>query len=70
MDKSYRAGQELTFTLHLVNFETQNYTICWQYSENGIDFFDIEGEHSLTYTFNVNRTNSNYYYRALVNVEE
>lgn len=68
-DEIVYSGQEITFTLHLVNF-TGNYTITWQYSEDGMNFNDIENEHGETYSFIITRANAHYAYRAIVEVEE
>jgi hypothetical protein len=64
-------GDTVTLVASLVNFKPEDrYTISWQYSENGQDWFDIMGEDERTYTFILDRINCHYYFRVVVNLEE
>lgn len=57
-------GDEITLWFVTEGFDNIDYTIQWEYSENGIDFFAIENAHDITYKFIINEINCNYYWRV------
>ena len=64
-------GDTATLVVTLVNFkEDDHYVIAWQYSEDGINWINIQGEDERTYTFIVDKFNCHYSYRAYVTLDE
>lgn len=64
-------GDTATLVVTLVNFkEDDHYVIAWQYSEDGINWINIQGEDERTYTFIVDKSNCHYSYRACIILDE
>lgn len=60
-------GDTVTFELFLIDYAPGEIVdIEWQYSEDNETWFTIEGEHELTYTCVVDRTNYKYWWRGIV----
>ena len=65
-------GDEITLTAILVNFKPNDImTFQWEYSiEQNADWVLIDDETKQTYTFILDETNRNYWYRVIVEWEE
>ena len=64
-------NEEVTLVAVLMDFlPTDTYTFTWEYSEDGINWIEIEGEHEQMYTFVVDDTNVHYYWRVKVTWED
>ena len=64
-------GDTATLVVTLVNFkEDDHYVITWQYSEDGINWINIQGEDERTYTFTIDKFNCHYSYRACIILDE
>jgi len=61
-------GDEITLTAILMDFP-EDVTIYWEYSNNCVDWFVIEGEHENLYTFILTPDNLGYYWRVRVHYE-
>jgi hypothetical protein len=60
-------GTDIIMTVELVNFKEDDvYTVGWQYSIDGEEYFDIEDAHELTYEYMLDEENITYYWRASV----
>ena len=59
-NKQIKAGTQVTFTAHISGFENTEYTVQWSYSQDGVNFVEIEGADELTYTVSLNRQNISY----------
>lgn len=69
-NKQINAGTPVTFTAHLNGFEGEAYTVQWSYSEDGVNFIDIEGATDLTYTVALSRKNIKYTWHVEVTIIE
>ena len=69
-NKQINAGTPVTFTAHLNGFEGEAYTVQWSYSEDGVNFIDIEGATDLTYTVALSRKNIKYTWHVEVTIVE
>ena len=69
-NKQITAGTPVTFTAHLNGFEGEAYTVQWSYSEDGVNFIDIEGATDLTYTVALSRKNIKYTWHVEVTIVE
>lgn len=59
--------EEVTIIAVLMDFlPTDICTFTWEYSEDGINWIEIEGEHEQMYTFIIDKTNVHYYWRVKV----
>ena len=64
-------NEEVTLVAVLMDFlPTDTYTFTWEYSEDGINWIEIEGEHEQMYTFIIDEINVHYYWRVKVTWEE
>ena len=64
-------GDEMSLVATLVDFQPEDrYTIYWQYSEDELNWINIENEHLQTFTIVIDNTNCNYWWRVLVETEE
>ncbi len=64
-------GTEITMTAVPFGFpEDAVLTYQWQYSENGVDWIDIEGATEKVYTYELTRKNARYTYRVGVETVE
>ena len=64
-------NEEVTLVAILMDFlPTDTYTFTWEYSEDGINWIEIEGEHEQMYTFVIDEINVHYYWRVKVTWEE
>ena len=64
-------NEEVTLVAVLMDFlPTDTYTFTWEYSEDGINWIEIEGEHEQMYTFVIDEINVHYYWRVKVTWEE
>ncbi len=60
-------GTDIIMTVELVNFKEDDvYSVGWQYSTDGEEYFDIEDAHELTYEYMLDEENITYYWRASV----
>ena len=59
-------GTPITMTAQLTGFEDIDYTVQWYYSTDGVNRIEISGANSLSYTYNINYTNVNYYWYVVV----
>lgn len=66
----FQYGETVTLEAFLSGFENVEYTICWEFSENGIDeWTPAEGTNNGTiYEFSLNEQNANWYWRVVVDV--
>jgi len=63
-------GDTAVLVATLVNFKPEDrYTMNWQYSDDGIEWHNIEGEDERTYTFIITKENYHYSYRVVVLLE-
>ena len=69
-NKQITTGTPVTFTAHLNGFEGEAYTVQWSYSEDGVNFIDLEGATDLTYTVILNRQNIKYTWHVEVTIVE
>ena len=69
-NKQINAGTPVTFTAHLNGFEGEAYIVQWSYSEDGVNFIDIEGATDLTYTVALSRKNIKYTWHVEVTIVE
>ena len=60
-------GLEITMTAELIGFEGKTYEPQWQYSTDKVNWHNIEGANSLTYTYTLDETTTQYYWRMIVN---
>ena len=64
-------NEEVTLVAILMDFlPTDIYTFTWEYSEDGINWIEIEGEHEQMYTFIIDEINVHYYWRVKVTWED
>ena len=64
-------NEEVTLVAVLMDFlPTDTYTFTWEYSEDGINWIEIEDEHEQMYTFVIDEINVHYYWRVKVTWEE
>ena len=64
-------NEEVTLVAILMDFlPTDTYTFTWEYSEDGINWIEIEGEHEQMYTFVIDEINVHYYWRVKVTWED
>ena len=70
--KKYIAfGTEITLEAELENFtNTDIYTIQWQYSKDGVEYFDAQNADALSYTYIYSLENYNYLWRIAVTIED
>lgn len=61
------AGTMITMTAELVGFENVDYTLQWQYSVDGKEWFNEPGANGATFTFELNETTVQYYWRVVAN---
>ena len=60
-------GVDITLTVEMINFnEDDHYTVRWQYSADGEEFFDIPDANELEYTYITDKENGNYIWKAIV----
>ena len=60
-------GVDITLTVEMINFnEDDHYTVRWQYSTDGEEFFDIPDANELEYTYITDKENGNYIWKAIV----
>ena len=57
-------GDEITLWFETEGFDDIYYTIQWEYSKNGTDFFAIENANDQTYKFVIDEVNCTYYWRV------
>jgi len=63
--------EEVTLIAVLMDFlPTDTYTFTWEYSEDGENWLEIDGEHEQTYTFIIDEINCHYYWRVKVTWED
>ena len=72
MDKEPQyLGDTMTLTATLVDFQDDDvYTIYWQYSSDQIDWNNVDGEHTQTFTVTIDATNYMNWWRVLVHLED
>ena len=64
-------NEEVTLVAVLMDFlPTDTYIFTWEYSEDGINWIEIEGEHDQMYTFIIDEINVHYYWRVKVTWED
>ena len=64
-------GDEMTLIATLIDFQPEDrYRIYWQYSNDEINWTNIEDEHLQTFTIVIDKTNCNYWWRVLIEMEE
>lgn len=64
-------GEEVTLVAILIDFlPTDIYTFSWEYSLDCEEWFVINEEYKQTYTFILDNTNVQYYWRVKVTLEE
>ena len=57
----------MTYEAELINFlEDDQYSIQWKYSEDGEEFFDIEGANDLSYEYAITKANADYTWRISI----
>ena len=64
-------NEEVTLVAVLMDFlPADTYTFTWEYSEDGINWIEIEDEHEQMYTFIIDEINVHYYWRVKVTWED
>ena len=62
-------GTEVPLEAELINFsEDDQYTVKWQYSENGKKFIDIPDANELTFTYVADKDNQDYIWKIVVSL--
>ena len=62
-------GTEVPLEAELINFsEDDQYTVKWQYSENGKKFIDIPDANELTFTYIADKENQDYIWKIIVSL--
>ena len=61
------AGTLITMTAELIGFENVNYTLQWQHSVDNKEWINEPGAKDTTYTFELNETTVEYYWRVVAN---
>ena len=64
-DEPVEYGMEITLVAEVTGAAEGEYTICWQYSTDMINWIDIPGSNSLTYTFTADGDTVTYAWRAV-----
>ena len=77
MDTSIRGkdsvgfGELVTVSAELVNFKPDDIYSCqWQYSDDGINFYDLKDATDLTYTYKYSRENFRYVWRIVITIDD
>ena len=64
-DKPAYAGTMITMTAELIGFENVDYTLQWQYSVDGKEWFNEPDATGTTFTFELNETTVQYTWRVV-----
>ena len=60
-------GSYITMSAVLNNFSDEDvYSVKWQYSTDGVEFFDIDGANDLSYSYFIDEENSQYYWKISI----
>ena len=59
-------GTKITLTAHVEGFEGQEYTLQWQWSEDLVNWNDIDGENGETFTYVLDEETTKYHWRVAV----
>ena len=66
-DQPAYAGTMITMTAELIGFENIDYTLQWQYSIDGKEWFNEPDANGTTFTFELNETTVQYTWRVVAN---